>query len=102
MTVENRVVVGLDDIKTILIECKVCHSRISYLPTKPRFIPERCPQCKSSWRPQEGYVEAASTLVFDNFVTGVSKIVESLKDPSVGFRVLFEFDAPTLGGRASG
>jgi hypothetical protein len=93
MTVENKIIFGLDDIKALLIECKICHGRIAYRPGKIRTIPGTCPQCQSDWRPREGYMQAPN-LVFDNFVVAVQKIAESLKDEAIGFKLLFELDAP--------
>src|SRR5881396_2951767 len=53
MTLENRIVVGLDDIKAVTLECtdqdnKKCCARFSSSPDMIQ-IPKNCPQCNATW-----------------------------------------------------
>ena len=49
MTFEHKIIVGLDDIKAVIIECK-CGTRVSLSPDAVH-IPEKCPAtaCDAVW-----------------------------------------------------
>src|ERR1022692_1810663 len=50
MTVERKIVVGLDDIQAVSFECEKCHSRLTLPPDKIGEIPQRCEQNRSAWQ----------------------------------------------------
>jgi hypothetical protein len=50
MTVEHKIVVGLDDIKAVTLECAKCKTRLTVPPDRIT-IPNRCPspRCDQQW-----------------------------------------------------
>jgi hypothetical protein len=95
MTVEHKIVVGLDDIKAVIFECRQCRTRVSMSPTDATEIPVQCPQrnCASVWitgRPSAIRSEHdSSTSAHINFVSAIGYI---RKHNGAAFRILLEFD----------
>lgn len=92
MTFENKIVVGLDDIKAITFECNQCRARLSLSPDSVH-IPRRCHNCENVWivgNPTE--VTSTSSLV--NFVDSISRIRKQLES-GAPFRILLEYENKT-------
>jgi hypothetical protein len=91
MTVERRIVVGLEDIKAVSFECKKCRMRITSVPDDIKEIPEFC-RCGQAWESfdPEGYKTARSP--FAAFVKAIGKIRDQLGNNAIGYRILLEFD----------
>ena len=96
MTVKHSIIVGLEDIKTVIFECRQCHPRVSMLPDKIQ-IPKQCPNdnCESrEWitgipaRVASSY--EASTAKYVNFVQSIGHIRKGSNDAA--FRIMLEFD----------
>jgi len=96
MTVEHSIVVGLEDIKAVIFECRQCRTRVSMLPDDIR-IPQKCPngnctsgdwivgnpaQVKSSYE--------ATTASYVNLVQAIGYIRKN--NNRSAFKVLLEFD----------
>ncbi len=95
MTIEHKIVVGLDDIKTVIFECKQCRTRVTMSPDEIR-IPLKCPKenCVSrAWivGSPSGLTSEyeGSTAAHINFVEAIGYI---RKNKGAAFRVLLEFD----------
>lgn len=95
MTVERTIVVGLDDVKAVTLECRNCRTRVVLSPDHTR-IPRQCPDCGSNWLSavQDGA----------NFLDNLRKIraetpTVAVADPPK-FLILFEFDETELAGRS--
>jgi len=91
MTFEHRIVVGLDDIKAVSIECNQCHTRLTMSPDSIR-IPPHCQQCDSVWIVGDPTNYTAVTMPQLNFVNAISQIRKQLEKNGGGFRILLEFD----------
>jgi hypothetical protein len=95
MTLEHKLVVGLDDIKAVVFECRQCGTRVSMVPADVR-IPNQCPTgaCASVWimgKPAGMTSEyEASTSAHLNFVSAIGYI---RKHNGAAFRILLEFDS---------
>ena len=96
MTIEHSIVVGLDDIKTVIFECRQCRTRVSMLPNDIR-IPQKCPNENCASREWITGIPAnvrssyeASTAKYVNFVEAIGHIRKSKNDAA--FRILLEFD----------
>lgn len=93
MTIEHKIVVGVDDIKAVIIECR-CGVRVSFPPDDVR-IPETCPtpNCGIAWSRKSHGVSterdawASASL---NFVDAVGQMRKHLKNSH--FRILLEFE----------
>ncbi|MBZ5558766.1 MAG: hypothetical protein LAO77_15960 [Acidobacteriia bacterium] len=94
MTIERRLVVGLNDIKAISLECKSCKRRTTSAPELLTTIPHAC-ACGASWRP----AQKPEPDIDDDFVKFL-KTVQSLRvldqKGALGVSVLFEFEEPTF------
>lgn len=103
MTVEHKLVVGLEDIKGIVFECRNqerhCSSRVHVSPDESR-IPTRCPSCGVEWLPLDKLAEIKTTSsTWLNFVQAIGTLRAREVAPSVEavrpkFRILLEFDDP--------
>ena len=97
MTVEHKIVVGLEDIAAITLEClnpKGCHSRVSVSPDKIK-IPSNCPQCNHEWVPEAiSGVTSVKAWPYANFVNSI-KLIREGKTPEgqPGFKILLEFQS---------
>lgn len=49
MTIEHRMLVGLEDIRSIHIECKKCGAKIVRSPDKTLNLPNACSACGADW-----------------------------------------------------
>jgi hypothetical protein len=100
VTVERKIVVGLEDIEAICLEClgNKCHFKISFSPDQQGKIPEKCPQCDLQWYEKEtlGYMNK-KVLPFSNFSNSIEIIRASMREAgtATGFRIVLEFKEPT-------
>jgi hypothetical protein len=93
MTIEHKIVVGMDDVKAVIIECKCCN-RISFRPDDVR-IPENCPNpnCGIAWSQKSHGIStereawASANL---NFADAIGQVRKHLKNSS--FKILLEFE----------
>jgi hypothetical protein len=100
MTIERKLIFGLDDIKAIVFECCACHSRVSISPQIGRQmrIPSECPQCQAKWSlldPVKYGDQVATPHV--NFVTSIQRLMAFTEETTKasGFTVLLELQEPT-------
>lgn len=91
MTFENKIVVGLQDIKAVVFECAKCKSRLSVAPEQAR-IPSKCPrpQCDQEWLSDVVETLSASTSAYVRLCTAISQI-RGAKD-RMPFTILLEFE----------
>jgi len=100
LTIERRIIVGLDDIKALCIECLGCSTRVALLPGKIKEIPESCQYCGHKWRPKRGTsFEATKISAFESLVLSISKIRTTIEgegeEELTGFKISFEFEEPS-------
>lgn len=94
MTFEQKIVVGLEDIKAISFECAQCRTRVTMSPDDPQ-VPRRCQKCDAVWvvgSPSN----MAGTSPHLNLAHAISEIRKQLKEKNVPFRILLEFDAAPI------
>jgi hypothetical protein len=97
MTIEQKLVVGLDDIAAVVFECNHCHVRISLNPDNIGVLKGSCPRCLYVWE----FLEPASALpapnlsksYFTDFTEALGKI-RRMDPQTVGFSLLLEFKEP--------
>jgi hypothetical protein len=91
MTIEHKIVVGVDDIKAVIVAC-TCGIRFSMSPDDIQ-IPANCPKCGIIWggKPcreiSSEHEEWASANL--NFADAIGRM---RKHPNSGFRLLLEFE----------
>jgi hypothetical protein len=109
MTIERRIICGLDDIKSITIECLCrpygkpheppCGARLTTKPTEDKDIPERCPRCGATWEEKRDRRVETGPSVFSTLIVSIAKILNRGKDENEvknepKFRILLEFSEP--------
>jgi hypothetical protein len=96
MTFERRIVVGLDDIRAVTLECVNvnCGSRLTISPDKLENLPQRCPRCAQQWIPPEPSNFTNADSAFPNFLRGIAQIRTFIKNNLLGVKILLEFEEP--------
>jgi hypothetical protein len=95
MTYENKIIVGLDDIKALTFECNEerCGARVT-LPLANIRIPRQCPQCGHEWLSDSPIVREAHTLPSVRFCDALVELTTRLRDGiPQRFKILLEFEA---------
>lgn len=90
MTFEHKIVVGLEEIRAIVFECK-CKAKIVVSPDDATKVPNTCPLGHSwSWDILDERMDPQSPFL------ALLRAVKKLRTPplrdTAGFRILFEFD----------
>jgi len=92
MTIENRIVFDLAEIKAIIFECESCESRISLSPKDAKMPPYQCPTGHQwPWNVDMNYESTQSP--FRALLSSLARLQEYAKNGrGVGFRVLLELN----------
>jgi hypothetical protein len=92
MTVEHKIIVGLNDITAVVFECESCQARSVFKPDSLTFPPTTCPN-KHAWNWNvEGQRETTASPFFF-FLKGLATL-RSIAQASLGFKVFLEFKDP--------
>lgn len=104
MTVERKLIVGLDDLQRVIFECRnpknTCRSRVSVAPDEEK-IPSHCPSCGLEWVRYPLSALEVSGTIFTQFVQQLAKARRMLMEKSAvpeaapRFCILLEFDEPS-------
>jgi hypothetical protein len=94
MTVEHRIVMGLDDVKAIILECNECHARAEVLAGELDLDAfGECPSCKHQWWPAAATRNLPAGPQLSPFVVFVRGLQGILSQPQgVGFTMLLRLD----------
>jgi len=97
MTLERKIVVCTQDIKTISYECKACGARITFPPDKVfERIAEVCFSCGERWlglrnpSPEQPFSPSAPV----EMVRSIAQFRLFDRDGFYGFKVIMEFEEP--------
>jgi len=96
MTVEHRILVGIDDLKAITFECLKCKARITLLPNDKLGVPDSCSACSAVWKassPSSNVTVSAPAAI--TFVDAIKRLVLLAAEPQAAFKILLEFDEPS-------
>jgi hypothetical protein len=91
MTIERRIIAGLEDVKYIVFQCNECAFRISMSPDDIRQIPENC---LGGHKWEVGQQEAKVLSPLRSFTTSFQQLRILIGQKSFGFRILLEFEEP--------
>ena len=98
MTFERKIVVGLEDIASISLECAnvKCKQRITFSPdTRGKQIPSACGSCGYTWIPRGGAASFNSTeSLLGIFLQVVERIRAINANNPYGVRILLEYTDP--------
>jgi hypothetical protein len=94
MTFERKILVGLDDIKSVVFECLGCRSRLALSPDELNKFPQHCSRCPQQWIPPDPDTYSSTDSPFSNFLRGITQIRTLIGAKAVGVKILLEFDEP--------
>jgi len=89
MSVERKIIFGLEDIKAVTFACHACKSRLSFSPDELIKIPQHC-GCGQRWV----IGDVPTNSPFRKFTDSLYTVRNTIKPETAGFRVLLEFDEP--------
>ena len=98
MTFERKIVVGIDDIKAVIFECRdqKCKVRTTVPADALREVPRSCPSCNSPWNvnaiTQHVNTSAGAAVALVQAITTMRVLQREGKGEN--FEILFEFDEP--------
>lgn len=103
MTSEKRIVVGIEDLRSLSLECNKCKARLTYSFGNVGKVPLKCPNptCNEEWCLEDmiyNVTESKRPVLLRLFsaITEARQKIEGDKvekpTQSVGFRILLEFD----------
>lgn len=93
MTIERKIVIGLEDIRAVSFECVKCHAKVSVPPDNIGDVPSRCEHCRQPWNVMNLQQFETFTSPFVGFVNCIGKI-RLLGHEHSGFKILLEFEEP--------
>lgn len=96
MTVERKIVVGLEDVQAVTFECGKCGSRVTVPPDRGGDVPARCIRCGHEWiTPNMTNYEPNTAIdATVKFWTALQTVRTLIKNNKLGFRILLEFREP--------
>jgi hypothetical protein len=104
MTFDRKIVVGIEDIESISLECNKCKVRLTFSPDEIKQIPSNCPNpsCNVEWLPPLSYGSHEPKVpVQMKLVHSIVGVRHRLKENKVekpndvaGYRILLEFKEP--------
>jgi hypothetical protein len=97
MTFERKIIVGLEDITAVILECKneKCKKRILHQLNAGIDIPILC-TCQRPWlAPAVIKIRETDSPLF-NFINLISPIRSLTENDAIGFKILLQFDEPGL------
>ncbi|HLV89214.1 MAG TPA: hypothetical protein VKV39_19680 [Candidatus Sulfotelmatobacter sp.] len=100
MSYEQKILLGLEDVRSICFQCKKCEAKVSLSPDSGLSPPPRCLQCQAEWikdAPHASYLgqlmpEQQPELI--KFLKTLAYMRKTDSSSNFGFRILLEFDAP--------
>lgn len=95
MTVEHNIIVGLEDITAVILECKNpdCKKRIQYQPNAGIDIPIKC-TCGRIWEVPAVLKARQTDSPLFNFLNLIAPIRELAENNAIGFKILLQFSEP--------
>jgi len=95
MTFENKIVVGLGEIKAVTFQCSdtKCEARVS-VPPDNVSVPEKCPHCGRQWLGGTVPKQEAPAPASMRLCEALGEIRRRIKDNGASpFEILLEFEA---------
>jgi hypothetical protein len=96
MTIERRMIVGIDDIKAVTFECSKCDARTPIAVSSLREVPQQCPSCNEVWWRSNDFLThlTNSGPAATAFIQAIRVSTAMVRDKKDTFRILLEFEEP--------
>ena len=95
MTIEQKLIMGVDDMRAMRVECGGCPAALSFSLDETVRIPEACPACSERWIDafnRSGQETAAAVSHFITALKQLRRVRSELKGEPITVR--FEFNVP--------
>jgi len=99
MAYEQKILVALEDIRSVCFQCKKCGAKICAAPDSALSPPSRCFQCQAEWIKPAPPAQAALGQLMPEPQTPLVTFLKTLANMrstdgsnALGFRILLEFD----------
>ena len=90
MTFERKIVVGIEDIGAISLECNECKRRITFSPDNPVKSPNAC-TCGHPWIPGNALSLSAPDSPFVRLFEAIKVIRTLVHNKSYGVSILLDY-----------
>ena len=100
MTFEHKIVVGIEDIKAVIFECRneKCKTRTTVPVDVLREVPRVCSSCQSLWNidniPAHVTTSAGAPVALVHAIVTMRVLRREAREAA--FRILLEFDEPKV------
>ncbi len=93
MTFEHKIVVGLEEIKTVIFECNQCGAKIVLKPEDVGVPPDHCPRGHGwNWNVVTEHREIGPPSA--SWLLSLKRLRDMTLIQRHGFRILLEFEEP--------
>ena len=96
MTVERRMIFGIDDIRAVTFQCSSCKTRITIPADSLREVPRQCTSCDAVWWRGDEIATHVSTSgpAAMAFIQAIRTLATMMREKKDAFRILLELEEP--------
>lgn len=96
MTIERRMILGVDDVKAVTFECSKCAARTPIGVGSLREVPQQCPSCNEVWWRSNDFATHVTTSrpAATAFIQALRVLAAITRDKKDTFRIFLEFEEP--------
>jgi hypothetical protein len=99
MTIERRMIVGIDDIEAVTFQCLSCNARATTPVSSLSEVPRQCKSCNAVWWRENEFASHVSTSgpAAMAFVQAIRTLTIMMREKKHAFLILLEFKEPKAG-----
>jgi uncharacterized paraquat-inducible protein A len=90
MTIHDRYLVDVRDLRVMRFECKKCGTSVGYPSANLATVPTECSGCGMTWTA----VDRESYQMLTSLATGLRHAIAVADDEETGYRLRFEIERP--------
>lgn len=94
MTVERRIVAGIDDIRSVVFQCSSCKTSITIPADSLREVPRQCSSCNAVWWRGDELATHVSTSgpAAVAFIQAIRTLAIMMREKKDAFRIFLELE----------
>ena len=99
MTIERRMIVGIDDIEAVTFQCLSCNAKATTPVSSLSEVPRQCKSCNAVWWRENEFASHVSTSgpAAMAFVQAIRTLTIMMREQKHAFLILLEFKEPKAG-----
>lgn len=99
MTVERRMIAGIDDIRAVTFQCLSCKTGITIPADSMREVPRQCISCNAVWWRGDELATHVSTSgpAAMAFIQAIRTLAIMMREKKEAFRIFLDLDEPKAG-----